>query len=100
MANFKESSRKEWNNSGPVSIEEINAGSLQRIATATELMSQNYLRLQNDVSYLSERNRGHMATIARMEKQIAAYKGHINRLKKQSGIVTVIPSNLNINTQL
>lgn len=66
------------------SVEEINAGSMQRIAAATEAMSANFLQLQRDLEYyrkrtieLTEKNRQKDATIK-------ALRGHVTRLKNQA----------------
>jgi len=49
MPNQREHSKQNWASGG--SVEEINSGSLQRIADATEIMAQNYVTLQNDLKW-------------------------------------------------
>lgn len=87
---YQQLSKTQWETEDRANLEKINAGSLQRIADATELMASNYLQLQRDLALYkrwyeetNERNK-------KMAKQIAAYQGHINRLKKS--IKTVVYS--------
>lgn len=77
---FIEASRKSWNSDG--SMGHINAGSLQRIAAATELMAQSYSELidQRDRykrSYEVERSR-----VIRLKLSVSALKGVITKMKK------------------
>ena len=51
MKSFKDQSRIDWHvevRQETASLEDIRTGALQRIADATEVMAQNYTRLQND----------------------------------------------------
>lgn len=64
-------------------IEEINCGSLQRLADAAELMATNFLRLQSDVEYLTKRNKILKENLEHEKKRISAYKGQITKLKKK-----------------
>ena len=84
MATLRETSKREWT---PVdnSLEAINAGSLQRIADATEKMAQRHTelidranRLQRDYDRVCERN-------ARQERRIAALRGVITKMRKAKG---------------
>lgn len=82
MASLREESRSTWD--GKKTIESINAGSLQRIADAMELMSQNYVNLQN------ERDRYKKWYYEEIEKNKKSYKrisiltGVITRLKNKA----------------
>jgi len=81
--NQREASRKEWTASG--TLEEINAGSLQRIADATEKMAASYDALRNDRDlyrrwYDEGRARSH-----RLELRIRALRGVITRMKRSRG---------------
>lgn len=82
MASFKEVSKQNWNAKN--STEHINAGSLQRIADATEIMAQNYVSLQNDKElyqqwYNQEREKTH-----KLYRRISALQGVITKLKKKA----------------
>ena len=82
MATQREESKQGWN--GKRTIESINSGSLQRIADATEAMSQNYVRLQNERDMLSRWNREKNQTIDQLRRSNAALRGHVTRLKNKS----------------
>lgn len=82
MPDFRETSKKHFAIAGAnPTHEEIQAGCLQRIADATELMARRYTDL------IDERNRfrGYMET-ARVERDAAVrtantLKGHVTRLR-------------------
>jgi len=80
MASFKDASRTNWESQN--STEHINAGSLQRIADAAELMAKNHAEL------VSERDRAIQSVTFWKEQaeQIArsnrALRGVITKLKK------------------
>lgn len=75
---FKELSKINWvnskNNDKP-SYEEIIVGCLQRIADSTELMAQNYLKLQSDNDYLRKRVNTLNKEVEHHKRSAAAYKG-------------------------
>jgi len=77
---MRDSSRKEW--SGNETIERINAGSLQRIADATELMAKNHAALIADADYYKRRCSSLEDDIACIERSRAAYKAWVTRLKR------------------
>lgn len=53
----REASKKVWNSSDPGRMDEINMGSLQRIADACELMAKNHARLIEERNlYFNSRN--------------------------------------------
>lgn len=83
MADLKEISRQKFTAISPTSHEEIKTGCLQRIADSLEKMEQPYLRLLNDVKYLTERNRGLNETIQSLQNKLRATKGHVTRLKRK-----------------
>lgn len=80
MATFRGSSKENWESAK--STEHINAGSLQRIADACELMASNYLRLQNDLDLNRRWHREEQSLRRKRDRQIAALRGVITRLKK------------------
>lgn len=65
--------------------ENIKLGCLQRIAKATEAMSQNYVRLENDLAYYKRMHAENKATIERLVRSNNALRGHLKRFKKQGG---------------
>lgn len=82
MANMREDSAKNW--ASDTGIQDINGGSLQRIADATEIMAKSYVALIEDRKryerwYLEERERRH-----KRDRQIAAFKGVITKLRKRA----------------
>lgn len=83
MANFKEASRKEWfSPSGEInSREEINTGSLQRIADATEKMASNYIQLQNDRDRYKKLYEEKVDLVCRLNRTISGLRGYLNRKK-------------------
>jgi hypothetical protein len=80
MANTREDSRKNWDSAG--TREDINSGSLQRIADATELIAQRYSELIADVErykrwYAEEKQRRESR-----DNQIRSLKGVITKPRK------------------
>lgn len=81
MATQREQSRQEW--TGNNTREDIDSGSLQRIADATELMARNYLELQNDMIFWKNRAEKGLARAEAAERRITALKGVITKMKKR-----------------
>lgn len=81
MASFREHSKQNWNSSS--SVDHINAGSLQRIADATEVMSQNYVQLQNERDSYKRIADSRYEAIKRLERSNSALRGQITKLKKK-----------------
>jgi len=79
---FKQESKKEWFTSAPVTNDDLRTGCLMRIADATEKMASNYTELQNNLEWYKRRFNEKTEEIATLEKRVAAYKGVINRMKK------------------
>jgi len=80
---FRDGSRLNFPAGKTLTIEEINCGSLQRIADATEAMAKEYnelLRMKNLYSrwYEDERNK-----VAARNRTISNLKGQITKLKKK-----------------
>ncbi|WP_339889786.1 hypothetical protein [uncultured Flavobacterium sp.] len=82
MTNFRELSKSHY--SGPPSLDNINCGSIQRIADATELMATNFLKLQSDNEYLRKRNQSLNKENERLQRSANSYKGKYNNLKNKS----------------
>lgn len=83
MPTLREVSRTNFNTIDK-SIESVNAGSLQRIADATELMAKNYLSLQNTLEWYKKAYNNNTKDLAAAHKRISALKGVITKLKKSS----------------
>jgi hypothetical protein len=83
---------KQPRSGNPNTFESLNAGSLQRIADAVELMAQDTLALKRkierqdlDLKYLRSR-------LATEQRRTAALRGHIKRLKRTIAELTVPPA--------
>lgn len=83
MPTLKELSNTNWN-SGNQSLDSINAGSLQRIADATEAMASEYNRLIRDLKWYKELAERRYSENERMANRIRSLKGVITKLKKKS----------------
>ncbi len=81
MSNYRESSKANWTNTGPITIEHVNAGSLQRIADATELMAKNYAHLVGERDRLQQYHKNAQDEIMHLCRRISAMRGAITRLK-------------------
>lgn len=82
--NFREESKKQYgaDQNEVLNIEELNAGSLLRIADATELMASNYLQMQRDMERLKIMLDREKEKNERLKATVAALCGHVTRLKK------------------
>ena len=88
MATIREDSKKTWISQS--TTEDINAGSLQRIADAaerqadaTELMATKYRETEKQLIFYKEAYPKKNAEIERLKRSNAALRGIINRMKKQ-----------------
>ena len=82
--NQREASRKEWLTHGvPPRHDEINCGSLQRIADATEAMAESWTQLRNRADYYERRSRENYEIADRLRRQRAALRGVITKLKRE-----------------
>lgn len=84
MANLREASKDTWIGNG--TIEHINAGSLQRIADATEAMSKNYVGLQSTCDWYKKNYREEQERRQKLERRLNSLKGYITRLKKAAAV--------------
>lgn len=82
MANQREDSKKDWLSKS--TIEEINAGSLQRIADASEKMATNYTQLQNDLALYKKWYFERGERLQKLERRISALRGVITKLKRNN----------------
>lgn len=83
MSNMREQSKQNWTGNG--TIEEINAGSLQRIADATEKMASSYENLRVDRDYYKGIAESRWDSMKKLERSNAALRGVITKLKKEAG---------------
>lgn len=81
MSTLIEESKKPWVGNG--TLESINAGSLQRIANACELMAQNYLKLQEQAHWANQSKEYWESEATRMRHKNKALRGVITKLKKK-----------------
>ena len=81
MADFRDNSKARWNGSG--CVEHINAGSLQRIADACELMATDYRQLQQNVTYYEGRCKELTQQIEKMRRTELGLRGQIGKLMKR-----------------
>lgn len=78
---FRNHSKQDWNSEN--TIEAINAGSLQRIADATEKMSANYVNLQNDLDRYKRWYSERCEVVSKKNKTISSLRGQITKLKNK-----------------
>lgn len=82
---FRDHSKTDWgsNTNEFPGLERINAGSLQRIADATEAMAKNYIEQQQSLEYYRNRSRRLEAENQHLRNSRAAIKAHNTRLKQK-----------------
>ena len=84
---MRKASVKSWEVGSDVanpSVDAISAGSLQRIADATEKMAENWSRLADDRDYQKRRAEEAERYAAIRNRRISALRGVITRLKNRS----------------
>ena len=79
MTTLRGSSVKNWTGNG--TVEDINAGSLQRIADATELIAKRYAELIRERDDFERRWRSTETRAQVLERRLSAAKGQITRLR-------------------
>lgn len=79
MTTFREASRGNFTSAR--TVEHINAGSLQRIADATEKMAQRYTDLIRDRDNYERYYREAVKRERQLERRLAAAKGQITKLR-------------------
>jgi hypothetical protein len=82
--NQREASKKDWAANG-ISMEEINSGSLQRIADATEKMAASYDSLRTDRDYWKAACERAREREAMKDFRIRSLRGVITRMKRKGG---------------
>lgn len=78
---LRDLSKRTWTSSENT-LESINAGSLQRIADATERMAQRHTELIRERDDYEHRYKAAIAREQRLERQLAASRGQITKLRK------------------
>jgi selenocysteine lyase/cysteine desulfurase len=73
-------SRKTWNSG--TTLADINAGSLQRIADATEKMAASYDSMRSSRDYWERRAKEETEAARRLVRRVNALRGVITRLKR------------------
>lgn len=82
---YREHSKTNYGNKKEgATLEEINTGSLQRIADAAELMATNFLKLQSDLEYYKNKAKSLEDELKTERKRVATYKGQATRIKKKN----------------
>jgi hypothetical protein len=83
---YRDLSKKEWFQSNPnvgVEIDQINCGSLQRIADACEKMAASYDNLRSDRDRYRQWYIDRGNAIDRLNRRIASLRGVITKMKKK-----------------
>jgi plasmid maintenance system antidote protein VapI len=81
---LKDASRSiEWmSNSESISLDEVKAGAILRIADATEVMAQNFVRLQNERDMWQRDSEQRRDVIESLRRQNASLKGVVTKLRR------------------
>lgn len=85
--NQREASKKNWglfSKGESATIEEINAGSLQRIADATEILTSKHVQMSKDLDWYKKKYDEHGEEIKALRKLNSSYKGVITRMKNKA----------------
>lgn len=81
---YRKESRTDWGSyEKGITLEQVNTGSLLRIADATELMAKNHEQLVQLKEYYERRYNEERQRADKLERQVRGYKGVISRMKKQ-----------------
>lgn len=83
MGSAREGSRTEWNWEKNNTVEVINAGSLQRIADACELMAKNHAQLIRDRDMFEKWFKEERAYKEQAQRSANSLRGQITKLKRQ-----------------
>ena len=84
MANQREASKQNWESRN--TVEDINSGSLQRIADAVEKMASNYTRMEHDLALYKRWYKEEMEVKHKVIRSNNSLRGYITRLKKQNEV--------------
>lgn len=83
--NYREESRKNWGTDKEknLTIEQINCGSMLRMADAAEKMASSYTEMQRQRDMYKSLLRERQAECRRLSKTIAGLRGYITKLKRK-----------------
>lgn len=79
-----EASRKVWNSSTLPSLNQIDSGSLQRIADAVEKVALNYASLISERNYCKERAERLWQQNQKLRRSYSALRANFTRLKART----------------
>jgi|SRR5690625_310104 len=85
--NYRQQSRDvQWgcNQAGNLTLEQINAGSLLRIADATEKMCMDRQKLERDYKYMRESRDRYLHLLESERRRNSALRGVITRMKRKA----------------
>lgn len=85
MSTLREASSASWSASTTPTVEQINAGSLQRIADATEVVAKGYIALRDRADFYERRWREEKDSNENLVRRINSLRGVITRMKKARG---------------
>ncbi len=89
MTTLREASKESYGLvSDRATCEEINMGSLQRIADAVEKMASSYDNMRRDRDYYKERTEGLERNSRRMARRISALQGVITKMKRDRNAIS------------
>ena len=83
MATMRESSKREWTSSSL--RDDINTGSLQRIADATEKMAVSHVELSDNLERYKRLYVSEQETSKRLNRSNVALRGVITKLRRKRG---------------
>lgn len=81
MSTMREASRRDWASNN--TVEQINAGSLQRIAAALELSCKDREKLERDYAYMRSNRDDLRRLLDSALRSNAALRGVIKRMKRK-----------------
>lgn len=83
---YREASKIDWgrDSGDPLSLDQINAGALLRIADATEKMAQRHTELIRDRDYWERRARSAEDALDTERRRSASLRGHLKRAKAKA----------------
>ncbi len=81
---FKEESKKNYFTSTGISNDDLQTGSLMRIADAVEIMTQDRVALERDLKRERESNEYLRESRDKLIRRVTALKGVITKLKNKS----------------
>jgi regulator of replication initiation timing len=85
--NYRELSKRELGNVGDnYGLDQVNAGSLQRIADAAEMMAQNYIETQEMLLKVNRQNSALRLENKKLKESRAGHKAAFTKLKNKTEV--------------